>query len=166
MTATVEIAITLPIDRTKPGTLRLIEAGATIFECECLGKADNAAAAQHGNPTRNPELPYGDTPTGVYTLTPVVAANPPHPRMGRCYIPLLGIGGQAAKACALDPATGRTIRTGLAIHATPDNEIDGDRGENTLIPTNGCIRVRDPDMDALIGFIGSALVRVTIVEKG
>ena len=59
------LRVTLPRNRNIPGELvALDDDGYVIHQCPVLGKADNARAAAAGNPTRNPLLPFGDTPRG------------------------------------------------------------------------------------------------------
>lgn len=145
----VQIHIALPADRTRPGTLDLIVEGlVALRSIPCLGKADNARAAAAKNRDRNPLLPYGDTPLGVYRAVPVVTHQPPHKRMGRWSIALLGVGGPARDAMVL--------RSGLAIHAG--------RGNDRLVPTFGCVRLLDRDMAMLAQKLAGRAARIEITE--
>ena len=54
------IVAKLPTDRIGEG--QIFVDGALMGRCR--GKADNAAAAAHGNPHRSPVRPYGDHPAG------------------------------------------------------------------------------------------------------
>jgi hypothetical protein len=125
---------TLPKNRDIPGELVALDDGAVIHRCPVLGRSDNARARQEGNPTRNPLLPFGDTPTGLwqcskrgpvspastYGVHPVVVMNP--------------IGGDALRA---------SKRCGIWLHG-------GAPGRAAvwayLRPTFGCLRVADDDM--------------------
>jgi len=63
----IEVTIKPWPNRADPGVVRLIcpDRG-VILEARCLAKADNAAAAKAGNPTRNPLFRMGDLPAGEY----------------------------------------------------------------------------------------------------
>ena len=137
------ICVTLPADRRQPGSLYLIINGMVALPAvPCLGKADNGMAAAHKNPARASIFPYGDTPTGSYRAVQAVEREDPHPRMGRLTIALLGIAG--------DARTAMINRTGLYIHGGPDLE----RYNTQLIPTLGCLRLKNPDMRMLVDKLG------------
>jgi hypothetical protein len=138
-----KIRITLPPDRTLPG--RLTYAQITV---PCLGKADNARAAVHGNPKRNPVHPWGDTPTGRYAPARAVwfATRTP---LGEAWLPLEGVHGDALTAR-------HNGRTGLGIHAG--------RGSGRLVPTYGCVRLRARDFYAMLSEAGERRIEVEIVE--
>lgn len=141
------IRVQFPRDRTKPGSLELVsEDGEVLFECPCLGKADNAAAARVGNPTRDPVNRNGDTPLGRYKAVWESPPRNPTAAYLRSYGPygfirLIPLSGQAAKA-ALEGK-----RKGLGLHGGALNA----RGE--LRPTHGCIRVTDGDMVRIVGLV-------------
>ena len=66
------IEVVLPVDRWNAGELTVREKfpGITLFgPVPVLGKAEGGTAAGKGNPDRTPTMPYGDTPTGVYSLS-------------------------------------------------------------------------------------------------
>ncbi len=149
------LSITLPADRVRPGRLRLLSGGDVLLDMPCLGKADSGRALKEGNPARDPLKPYGDTPGGTYRAARIRVFDPEHQRMGRYAIPLIGRGGPALKAMDL--------RTELYIHATPGN--DANRGTDRLIPTYGCIRLLDADMEALAQRLGDRLVEIEISEE-
>lgn len=137
----------LPIDRKEPGRLHLFDLdGELLHTAACFGKADNAKAISEGNPERDPIQPYGDTPAGDFKPCKVERFDPPHPRIGSSWIPLHGASGDAMRAML--------SRTGLGVHAG--------RGDGQLIPTYGCLRVRDRDMAVLAREIGNDSVTVTI----
>ena len=141
------IVVKLPADRTQPGTLTLTLDGGAQFTWPCLGKADNLAAADHNNASRDPTLPYGDTPLGIYDVTRADTPSPPRHDMGTTVIWLdRPIAGDAVTAA-------HNGRTGLAIHAG--------RGNDRLVPTNGCVRMLDKDIDALFA-LATAYNSVTI----
>jgi len=160
------IRIRLPKDRTRHGVLilgldprikgdpRVAPGGglALLPSILCYGKADNARAAEAGNPGRDPTRPYGDTPAGVFARTRVERFATPHPRLGRAWIPLAPVAGQPGQAAAA-LANGRE---GLGIHAG--------RGDGELMPTYGCVRLGDRDFAVLARRIGDGAVEVTIEE--
>jgi len=147
-----KLIATLPHDRRYEGEFRLHnEAGNVVLAGGCLGKADNLRARDEGNPSRDPIQPYGDTPTGGYVPAKVLRYDPPHHRMGTFAIVLNGADGDALQARVLGK------RTGLAIH--------GGRGDGRLVPTFGCLRLRDRDMAAIARIVGDDLVEVVIQSE-
>jgi hypothetical protein len=148
-----KIHIHLPRDRARPGELLLFNSSkaAPVFSCPCLGKADNQQAAIRGNPDRSAIRPYGDTPTGSYVPTRVEPYRGIGKHIGPRWMPLEGADGEALQARV-------NGRTGLAIHAG--------RGDGRLVPTHGCIRVRDADFAAIDRFLNGAVVEVTVFEVG
>lgn len=145
-----QIIITLPNNRIQPGRLMALNGGVVEFTAECLGKADNGAAAQAGNPDRDPTKPFGDTPLGDYQPAGIVHLPPPAGHMGLLIIPLIGISLEALEAM-------QNGRKGLAIH--------GGRGDDKLIPTDGCVRLLDKDMAELSAFLGQETASISI-ESG
>jgi hypothetical protein len=142
-------------ERHNPGILRLVDgAGTELLICECLGKADGKAASAAGNPSRDPVLENGDTPTGLYAPARALLIPPADPNfahMGAWFIPLIGVSGDAARAK-------NAGRKGLALHAG--------RGDDRLVPTHGCLRVRDGDMAELVDTLNGRLVdEIAIDEK-
>ena len=129
--------IVLPADRRREGRLRLIDDTGDVLDVRCLGKADNATAAKHGNPHRSPLRPYGDTPTGEYLVTAIRRYDPLHASFGARFIALEPIGGDALTAK-------QNGRAGLAIHDDDVPPADG-----TLRVTYGCVRVDTPAAVAL-----------------
>lgn len=136
---TVEIWIEVTADRTQPGTLsvyRGLEQIAGPFRC--LAKSDNLAAAQAGNPTRDPMHVMGDTPLGRYWLTLLPPGTPE-----RSYGP--------GNRYLLNPAAGPALkakkngRTGMEIHGGALTSTG-----TALRPTHGCIRVDDSTIEALV----------------
>lgn len=142
-------------ERQDSGTLRLVDgAGHELLSCDCLGKADGKAAAAAGNPDRDPVLENGDTPTGLYAAAralPIPPQDPNFTHMGAWFIPLNGVSGDAARAK-------NAGRKGLAIHAG--------RGDDRLVPTLGCLRLRDVHMAELdTALNGRQVDEIAIDEK-
>lgn len=147
------IDVYLPTDRWKPGLMRVFspDGARLLYDLPCRGKADGEDAAFHDNPTRNPTKEYGDTPAGLYRPASVLSFKPKHRTFGRHAILLEGRTGDALKAM-------QNGRTGLAIH--------GNRGDEHLMATYGCIRVFDRDMALLADVIdGPVVVEVLNVSN-
>lgn len=153
----INIIVELHRDRWHEGSLKLLEyegfgegqAKELLSGIRCRGKADTARAERADNPTRDPTKPYGDFPTGDYKPTQLNIFTHPHARIGIGWIPLEGISGQA-----LDALNGH--RTGLGIHAG--------RGDERLVATYGCLRVRDTDFKKMHEIIGRKPVYVMCRE--
>ena len=133
------LRVTLPRNRNIPGELvALDDDGQVIHRCPCLGKADNAKAAEMGNRDRNPLLPFGDTPTGLYRLTKSGPWSPTSTYGIHPVLLMIPISGDA-----LTSHQGRIPRSGIWLHG-------GAPGRNSatafLRPTHGCLRVADDDM--------------------
>ncbi|MBI4907497.1 MAG: L,D-transpeptidase [Acidobacteria bacterium] len=152
------ITVTLQRDRTKTGTLTVTSAaGATLagpFDALC--KADNAAAAARGNPSRDPTKSYGDTPTGKYRG--FVSALARTPVNDRTYGP--------QSVITLDPVSGQAKtakengRWGLLIHGGALNAA------GKLRPTFGCVRVSNTSMQILLGKLpGGEKIEVVVSES-
>ncbi len=135
-------------ERTKEGVATIIAGGYQPASFRCYGKSDNAAAIEHGNPRRDPLLPFGDIPTGEFDAVQTVAALPATSDNLRSYGPgvrfvLNGIAGAAATAV-------RNGRFGILIHG-------GATGSgspvplNSLRPTHGCLRVDDSSILTIAG---------------
>lgn len=105
-----------------------------LHRCPVLGKADNAEAAKHQNPTRWPLLPYGDTPTGVWYVRKYGPISP-HATYGVHAVAVLTPeSGDAAKAVK---------RSGIWLHG---GSPGASREYGFLRPTFGCLRLSDDDM--------------------
>ena len=147
---TLQIIVQLPLDRSKTGTLRLVDdAGNTLAgPYDVLGKADNGTAMSHGNSSRDPLQPYGDTPEGVYAVPRAIASGNGTPYSDHSYGPygaliLQPTSGEAEAAAAAG-------RVGLMIHS-------GDPGQTQpLRPTHGCLRLSNGSMNALMAALSSA----------
>lgn len=146
------LLIALPKDREIAGWGHLFDAdGKIAHSFPARGKADSQKASAKGNQDRFTRHPFGDTPSGRYAVTRIVAVGDPElaktTRLGSHWIPLTGSDGDAFNAWRLG-------RTGLGIH--------GGRGED-LVVTYGCVRVRDSDMTKLRDLIGGEEV-LPIIE--
>jgi hypothetical protein len=144
-----EIVVELPADRRYLGTLTLKDDQGNVVAgpFEAFGKAHNITAINHANAARDPLQPYGDTPEGPYEVTSAVATG------GGTHFSAHSYG--SSGALALRPVGGAALtaaangRTGLMIHG-------GDLGAGgRLRPTNGCIRLSDADMAALLSGLDS-----------
>jgi len=141
------IDVQLPTDRTKLGTVRLIGDDGTVIAgpFNAYGKADGGTAAANGNASRNPLFPFGDTPTGGYAVPGLEATGDGTGRSTHSYGP--------NGAIRLNPTSGDALtaaglgRQYLLIHGGDLN------ANNRLRPTNGCIRLSNDDMAALLNAI-------------
>jgi hypothetical protein len=132
--------------------------GDLVFTVRCLAKSDNMAALKAQNPSRDPLMKHGDTPTGEY--------------VGR----LAGCWGEGAalmrsygenQVIRLEPISGDAVlardrgRRGLAIHG-------GDLGSAMMLrPTLGCIRVDNDSQRRLVHALieaGVASIPVWVME--
>lgn len=143
----------LPVNRAAQGWLHLFghDGAKLTANIPVRGKADNARAAAAGNAGRDPTLPYGDTPSGVYAPSRILPLAPPHPRIGALFLPLEGASGDAHLAKLRG-------RTGLGLHAG--------RGDGNLVATYGCLRVRDCHMAEIYDIVGGDEVLVTVHDVG
>ena len=133
----------LPADRHLTGSMELVGACSSIEAgpWECYGKADNGRAAAHGNPGRDPRMPYGDHPTGNYTPTALIET----PTDDQILLERFG-----PARIVLDPIDGPAYaakingRYGLLIHG-------GRLGAGEVLrATYGCLRVHDETMEELV----------------
>lgn len=145
----VALQVTLPVNRDKLGTIELIDLATGLAAwgpAYCYGRADHGTAARHGNPGADQSLPYGNTPTGGYSVTSrrhVSAAEAP--KYG------------AQDALRIDGVTGRAMVR--KANGTHDLLIHGGRptmGASLLRSTNGCLRLLDLDMQSLLVALGAA----------
>jgi L,D-transpeptidase-like protein len=138
-----KLTVQLNPDRTQGGMLSIFDQnGIQVgYGLSVLGKAAFDDANAHGNPTADPTLPYGDTPTGTYNILSVTGCVPPYDNT-HSYGP--------NGVIRLDPQSGQATtgkangRTGILIHG-------GDLGVGgALRRTNGCMRLRDDEMEYLL----------------
>jgi len=120
----------LPKNRYSHGKIWVLnEAGAVEKgPYECYGKADSQIAKEHNNPLRDMTLPFGDHPTGTYTVVNIQKDKQPAHSYGAFFILLSPKDGAALVAKAHG-------RQGLAIHGG-DMSVAG-----LMRPTEGCLRV-------------------------
>ncbi len=157
----ITITATLHKDRYRLGNLTVADPkqmGGVVALSPCLGIADNSQAIAHHNPTRNPLLPFGDTPTGVYWGTVIppgdVDGYGVHPRI--FLTPVSGDGLIAERP--------PNNRSGLLIHGGKLNPAytwwDG------LRPTYGCLRLPDDGMARVLAVVNipDLYINVDIVE--
>ena len=145
-----KLLILLPKNRTISGRASCLDPhGEILFDCQALGKADSQRAISENNVGRLPTRPYGDTPLGHYHPSRVIPLSPRHPRIGDLWIPLEGQSDDALLAM-------ENGRTGLGIHAG--------RGDTKLVPTYGCIRLRDEDMRHIHSLAQDHQFKISIEE--
>lgn len=164
-----KILISLPSDRWYKGDLDVVDDdGVVVVDgVPADGKSDQASAIAAGNPTRDPQMPYGDTPIGEYNGELSYVVNTPENR--RSY----GDPDETGEIPTIDltPLPGDTQawraklngRIGLKIHA-------GALGAgNQLRPTHGCCRLFQVDMTAVLVWVKKLTAGVTfpvnITEK-
>ena len=105
-----------------------------IFECPVLGKADNARAKREGNPTRDPLLRFGDTPTGIWLCRKQGPVSPASTYGAHPVITMSPVSGDALRA---------STRSGIWLHGGAPGRNEATK---LLRPTFGCLRVSDNDM--------------------
>ncbi|WP_156667885.1 L,D-transpeptidase [Rhizobium sp. WYCCWR10014] len=145
-----EIRVKLPANRRNTGTLEMFDTitGLRVFgPVPALGRGARETAAAHGNPDGISTQPFGDTPTGGYNLPMVLksGAGTNHPA---------DVYGSAG-VIVMEPVSGDALtarqngRTGLLIHSGRQVASPTPLPSH-LRPTNGCIRVLESDLAALI----------------
>jgi hypothetical protein len=152
------IRVVLHNQRSLPGSLTVLadtDASVLFGPVPCLGKADNRDAALHNNPARDPKRQFGDTPTGEYNVTSLVAHT-----TGETDLHTYG----AFPSLLLDPQSGESLiakqngREGLMIHGgAPSNT-------GALRPTHGCIRLSEESQDVLTGLLIDTPLNALIVS--
>ncbi len=145
----ITVKVVLPANRNNLGTIELVDSltGVTTWGPRyCYGRADRGTAAAHGNPTADPQRKYGHTPTGTYNITGL-----------RPVAPAEAVKFGAQSALRIDGVLGEAMVR--RANGTTDLLIHGGRptmGANLLRPTNGCLRLLDLDMQALLAAISAA----------
>jgi hypothetical protein len=153
------IEITLPANRDFLGSLKVWSDVGEIVAgpFPVAGRASDDIAAEHGNPTRAPTLPYGDPPAGTFRYSGKIATGGGSRLRQDLFGPkpvivLLPTGGPAA----LGDANGRFE---IFIHGGPPAPSGG------LRATSGHFRIRDPDLEVLGDIVERAgRVRCVCVE--
>ena len=116
-----------------------------------LATANARIAAKHGNPERDPRLPFGHTPAGSYVVAGSLPPGYRHPHRPRRFggggaLMLAPSAGVAAEAMT----NGRRL---MYLHAGPLDR----RGR--LRPTYGGLRVSEPTLAALLDAVNRAFMR-------
>jgi len=138
----------LPKDRMKLGRFYLVASDGTrlIDGRPVLGKSDNLAAIQHGNPEHDPLKPFGDTPLGLYQCV-VIPPSPNWDSYGPNRRILLVPKSGPCVAAEAPPGN----RRGLEWHGGKVNPAFA-KIWDSLRPTDGCLRSHDEDMAAIGAF--------------
>jgi hypothetical protein len=144
-----KISITLPKDRTKPGTLVLKDPkGETLFSCPCLGRSSGHST----NLKRDPMKYRGNTPVGKFMLTSVDRLGYWHRGIGTLWVQLDPDDFYDTQARRAEIGG----RRGFGIH--------GGRGNDILKVTHGCVRLLDRDMADFARVAGKMRFTVEIAE--
>ena len=145
------INVKLPKDRTRPGTLVVLDPAdmRIVYACTCLGKADGNKARAKNNIERDTTRPWGDFPLGKYQLSEIKFFAQYADGFGVGWLPIEGANGDAEKAL-------KNGRTGLAVHSG--------RGNDRLVPTYGCLRLFDRDFEAISAILEGDAVEVFAAE--
>jgi len=132
----------LPALRDRCGSAVLSSHGAiAVGPFRVLGTASRRVSRRHGNLDHDRLLPFGDPPTGGYTVRATLPPGVPHARF-----PHLGLAG----ALVLTPVDGEAAvaaRRRVLLHG---GRLDQD---GRLRRTRGGLRVADADLDALLAAI-------------
>ena len=144
------IKIVLPEDRRMAGTLSLHSGNVTLMCVQCLGSSHRRFDQPLGYDRSDRMEIDGDAPLGSFALTFVSQLPRPLLDIGKYWIGLDPVGGEALGA-ALEG------RTGFGIH--------GGSGE-TLSPTRGTIRLLDEDMDELYEVANGMRFTVEVASGG
>src|SRR6516165_7515596 len=144
------LTIALPTARGHCGRLSLAKEGGEVLlsGIHVAGRTSAALAKIQGNATRDPVLPYGDTPTGTYRWGGTYASGDGTNLPARHYGPhgvllLTPVSGQALLA----QGAGRQV---LLIHGGPPGQ------QGRLRSTAGALRLANEDMQALLELLGPA----------
>ena len=144
------IKIVLPEDRRMAGTLSLRSGNATLMCVQCLGSSHRRFDQLLGYDRSDRMEIDGDAPLGSFALTFVSQLPRPLLDIGKYWIGLDPVGGEAWGAAVEG-------RTGFGIH--------GGSGD-TLSPTRGTIRLLDEDMDELYEVTNGMRFTVEVVSGG
>lgn len=152
-TVTYALVVSLFRDRDKLGSYKLVneKTNVTVQSGVVLGRSDNSAAKAHGNATRDPLKPFGDTPTGVWIATIFAASTDTHAYGPNKRLLLSPVSGDAKAAS----------RTGIMCHGGDLNPVykqwDG------LRPTDGCLRFHDAEIKSIIDFSSAAGTKINVL---
>src|SRR5271170_4527061 len=139
------IEILLPSDRNRAGQLffKANDDRDLRVPWSVCGRANDFAASEHGNPTRSPLLPYGDTPTGEYRVRGILPTGNGTAYDGKKFGPFGMI--------VLEPLCGEAMiadqhgRRVLVIHGGSPHAAS-----KLLYATNGSVRMYDDELRELI----------------
>jgi hypothetical protein len=147
-----KIRISLPENRDFAGHLEVVGAsGAVVFgPVPAAGRAHDELAAVHGNVSRSPLRPYGDTPLGTYAVRGVVEPSEGSGPDGES----LGTEGTVL----LEPASGQAALADA--HGRFRLFIQGGDDDAGLCATAGGVRLRDRDLKQLVALVRRAPERV------
>ena len=147
------ITARLPKDRLAEGTITW---GAGTYACR--GKADNQAAMDHSNPSRDPRRPFGDHPAGHYVVTGIEVRAEDDSTYGPYRIVIQPKDLNGHDECA-DRENAEAGDDGILIHGgkiLPDGV--------SLRATHGCLRVHNTTTRALALAVKAALAVGESVE--
>lgn len=154
--AALRLIADLPRDRTREGKLAIFDAGGEIVAgpWRCRGKADSAAAASVGNPSRDSTKRYGDHPYGRYLIVRAVPVG--DAVYGSHFLALDPVDADAGTP-ELDGDAARAEangRSGIGIHAgrTPAPGA-------VLTATHGCLRVLEDALASIVPRVQSGELR-------
>ena len=139
------IKISLPENRDYAGHLEVLDSGGTVIfgPVPAAGRAHDELATAHGNASRSPLRPYGDTPLGSYTVGGIIESGTgtglEAESFGSQGVVLLEPG---SGPCAFADAHGR-LR--LFIQGGGDHDV--------LRVTAGAVRLRDRDQRQLVALM-------------
>ena len=143
MTRDVHLNVLLPKNRNHPGRLRIEVSGIPKAEFPILGRGSTKVGKKPtGNPSLNPYLYAGNTPTGTYTSQGLEDTS--HWEQSS-YGPWGAVQLRAVSGDAL--VAEKLGRTGLLIHGGAPGRFEGFRS------TLGCLRLSNDDMFRLRNFL-------------
>jgi hypothetical protein len=140
----VRILVDLPDDRDNTGVLRLVDATGKKLAgpYPVFGRSDQATAEKHGNKSRDPLMPFGNTPTGEFQVPRAFSVGDGTNYKASSYGP--------RAAFVLNPSGGQALlakkngRVGLLIHG-------GALGAHgRLRATHGCLRMKNEHLEELL----------------
>jgi GH24 family phage-related lysozyme (muramidase) len=139
-----KLVVSLPTNRDFEGVLRLEDDKGRVVAgpFAVCGRADDSAARRHGNSSRHPQLPFGDTPLGRYRMTAILptgrGTSLSADRFGPNGVIVLA---PTAGDAALADANGRFYIIIQGGKLSPGRR---------LRPTNGSLRLTDKDQKRLV----------------
>lgn len=145
------INVALLSNRAKLGTYSIVDdSGAVRFgPVACLGLADQTMATLHHNAKRNPLLPFGDTPLGLYRVTIIPASTNTRSYGPNRRLMLTPFSGQCVVA-----EDAQHLRGGILNHGGDPNTAYA--FWDSLRPTEGCVRLSNENMAAALAVLDAA----------